>query len=142
MFISLYITVLHTSHILVSYKYISFVAQLYIVRLDFVAVGNMCVTNSQTIAPVHLYFHPEVRTHAPTINVISPRYAPYVPLYHLCMYTFMIRNVLGLQYFGGYISNLQRYSPPRTLIRILALRDLWTGRPSSFWNFLRQHCSR
>ena len=63
---TLYITVLHTSHILVNYKYISFVAQLYIVRLDFVAVGNMCVTNSQTIAPVHLYFHPEVRTHAPT----------------------------------------------------------------------------
>ena len=67
MFTSLYITVLHTSHIIVNYKYISFVAQLYIVRLDFVAVGNMCVTNSQTIAPVHLYFHPEVRTHAPYI---------------------------------------------------------------------------
>ena len=26
----------------------------------------MCVTNSQTIAPAHLYFHPEVRTHALT----------------------------------------------------------------------------
>ena len=31
----------------------------------------MCVTNYQTIASVQLYFHPEVRTHAPTINFVS-----------------------------------------------------------------------
>ena len=46
---TLYITVLHTSHILVNYKYISFVAQLYIVRLDYIAV-------SQTIASVQIVF--------------------------------------------------------------------------------------
>ena len=102
---------------------------MYIVRLDFIAVGNMCVTKF----PVQLYFHPEVRTHAPTINFVSlPVCALCNALPPACEHTYDTKH-LGLQYFGGYISNFQRYSPPRILIRILALRDLWTGRSSSFW---------
>ena len=60
----------------------------------------MCVTNSQTIAPVQLYFHPEVRTHAhsyicassPT-NARHPTYAPYAILCRMYMNIHMIRAV-------------------------------------------------
>jgi hypothetical protein len=125
-----YITVLHISHIIVN--------QLYIVRFRWQLVIEIYA--SQTIA-YKLYFHIQICAF-PHLNVLSLYVCILCRILpHVHEYTYDTGQSRPY-YFSDCISNFQRYFPPRTQIRILKLRDMWTGRTLSFWNFLRQHCSR
>ena len=61
---TLYITVLHTSHILVYYKY-TVSRRSSVVHCTFGFYSRLKYMRHKLLLPYKSYFHPEVHTHAP-----------------------------------------------------------------------------